>query len=191
MIQDKQGDPWTIVGYRPSQRAYVYELDRSLNGKLITLNSWEIEKNYAIPGKTPPKYPQKIMQGKWDCGPSAMAMFLGANVNAVKKECGKIGWRNDDAGISKECLINCAKSFRVRLLEVSEISDKVPQLIFLDSLNIQGMAHLLYWNGSELIDSNAGIEGRNWWSPNWKPSELVKVSTVLIQEAPQSGRKAS
>lgn len=130
-----------------------------------------------------------ILQGKYECAPAALAMALGERLFTVKRQMGKLNWRNDDAGVNNTLMRATARAMGRDLVEIplNELSPILgPCILTIKSLNVPKYSHAIAWTGKELLDSNTNYSGRNYWGIDWSPDMIGAKCCHLLLERPLS-----
>jgi hypothetical protein len=105
-------------------------------------------------------------------------MILNEPFYAVKKAFAKVGWHNDNRGVTSELDLKVARMFGRDLIETNKPVGK-PCLITVPSLNLKDRWHAIAWDGKQILDPNYGYEGRKFWTPEWAPW-TVAASKFLV-----------
>lgn len=173
-----------ILSYRPEGATHGMVLRPSV-----------IEQEFSRKGRTEPN--QKIInQGRWECGPAALAMLLGESLWDVKRAMVHSGWNNDDAGCGDEQIILGAQKLGYELQATLE-PDGNPCLLTVPSLNYRNKSHALCFNGKEMLDPNWGFKGRLWYGSEWGLDTVLRYKRVITfkkfgcSEIPKSKKKIS
>jgi hypothetical protein len=128
-----------------------------------------------------------IKQGKWECGPAAIAMATGHSLFNVKRLAGKAGWRNDSSGINWEASRHAYESLgfssvylhRSRVFQLNEVPSAV---LTVPSLNFKGRWHAVAWVNGEILDPNANYPGRKFYGPDWNPHTIgLSGAEILLK----------
>lgn len=136
-----------------------------------------VEKEFVRQGRAEPN--QKIInQGRWECGPAAMAMLLGESLWDVKRAMVASGWNNDDSGCSDDHLISAAKLLGHDLQSTLEPNGN-PCLLTVPSLNYKNKNHALCFSGGEILDPNWGFKGRLWYGTEWGLETIYRYKRVI------------
>lgn len=170
--------PWRLVSWDKERKSLAYKNDNHKN--LISIPIFLLEKHF--PRKSRPEPSSKIIkQGRWECGPATLAMMLGESLWDVKRAMVKVGWNNDDGGCTDTQLINAASLLGHEVYRTLD-SGNFPQILSTPSLNVKRMNHVVYWNGTELLDPNWGYKGRTFWGCEWGP-EVIKTRSIALVKA--------
>lgn len=131
-----------------------------------------------------PEQPSRIVrQGKYECGPAALAMILNEPFYLVKKAFSKVGWSNNSNGVTHEMDIKVARMFGRDLIEMTKPTGK-PCIMTVPSLNLKDRWHAIAWDGKQILDPNHGYEGRKYWTPEWAPWTIgASRFMVLLDKA--------
>lgn len=188
IIWDKHDREFCLTGFTKS------------SATLVTLHYQEIEtglKKDLYPSLVETQYfrdkpsPQQdpILQGKYECAPAALAMALGEKLFHVKRQMGKLNWRNDDSGVDDDLLRATARAMGRDLVEIpmSEVSPLLgPCILTVKSLNVKGYSHAIAWNGKELLDPNTHYSGRHYWGSDWTLDMIEAKCCHLLLDHPLS-----
>lgn len=120
-----------------------------------------------------------IEQGRWECGAAALAMLLGESLWNVKRALAKVGWNNDDRGVTSDKLIKAGLSLGYELIFTDKVKDHEPCLVTVPSLNVVKRTHAVCWTGQELLDPNLYDEKRKHYSPEWSLNALNRFDKVI------------
>ena len=163
---DTSSDHFHMLSYRP---------EGGKDG--VVLRPSVIEQEFSRKGRVEPD--QKIInQGRWECGPAALAMLLGESLWEVKRAMVHSGWNNDDAGCSDEQIIMGAKKLGYELHATLE-PDGNACLLTVPSLNYRNKSHALCFNGKEMLDPNWGFKGRLWYGSEWGLDTVLRYRRVI------------
>lgn len=118
-----------------------------------------------------------VEQGKYECGPAALAMCTGHTLFNVKRAAGRHGWRNDSSGIGSEASHGCVQDLGFEMIYLNRwrlaLLDDVPSAILtVPSLNYKGKWHAVAWVGGEILDPNHGHPTRKTYGPEWNPHTI-------------------
>ena len=190
-MKNKYRVPYVIYGDEGSRWEFICvdEQDPRLlrywsdyYGAGLSLSPGVIEKEFRVKYRRKPKT-KIVVQDKWSCAASALAMITGEHIFFVKQAMGKAGWRNDEYGSSNAVLIEAARLLGKDLIHVprSEFShDMGPAIITVPSLNYKGRAHAVAWNGKEILDPNYGRPGRKYYGVEWAPWTVNALSALVL-----------
>lgn len=149
-------------------------------GRII--NSHKAELDFSRP-ITEPKG-KVVTQGQWECAPASLAMLLNVPLKEVLKALYFCGWENSEIGTSFEELnvaTNLILNKSLASVRDYEVKFETPSILNVPSLNILGRSHALYWDGSEILDPNFGLDGRKHYSPSWAVDTILKTDRVVIK----------
>jgi len=120
-----------------------------------------------------------IEQGRWECGAASLAMLLGESLWSVKRALAKVGWNNDDRGVTSDKLVLAGLNLGYQLKITENVKDDEPCLVSVPSLNVANRTHAVCWNGQELLDPNIYNEKRKHYSPEWSLNALNRFDKVI------------
>lgn len=180
-IYDDEGCEWTYSGKDDEIKHHlVYWSDHYSENLSIPPSG--VAALFTIKRRRKPKT-EIVVQDKWSCAASALAMVTGEHIFFVKQAMGKCGWRNDEGGASDDVLIGAARLLGKDLIRIprSEFShDMGPAIVTVESLNYKGRWHGVAWNGKEILDPNYGRPGRKWWGPEWAPWTMGAPNALIL-----------
>lgn len=180
-IVDEDGISWAYSGEdkdEPGQLVYYSEY----YGDTLSMLPRQVETLFKVKYRRKPKT-EIVVQDKWSCAASALAMITGDHIFFVKQAMGKCGWRNDEYGASDRVLIEATRLLGKDLIRIprSDFSEDMgPALITVPSLNYKDRAHGVAWNGKEILDPNYGRPGRKFWGPEWAPWTMHAVNALIL-----------
>jgi hypothetical protein len=190
LIWDETGEEYLLAGFsKPSPLTILLDYQQA-SGQMqakMTLQPHQVETQFHREKPTPQQNP--ILQGKYECAPAALAMAMGEKLFTVKRQMGKLLWRNDDAGVGDELLRATARSLGRDLVEIplSEVSPNLgPCILTVKSLNVKGYSHAVAWTGKELLDPNTHYLGRHYWGADWGPDMIGAKACHLLLNKPLS-----
>ena len=146
----------------------------------MSLDAKMLEKNFSKKNRPSP-ISKIITQGRWECGPAALAMLLDESLREVKQACVHSGWNNDDHGINDNQIIQASALLGHIVKSTLEYKDiNQPCLLTVRSVNFDGMFHALCWNGFEILDPNFENIKRNSYGPDWEPKTVGAKNRKFI-----------
>lgn len=171
--------PFRLVEWDRERKSLTYQSGSSSG--LMCVPIFLLEKHFQRDKYHRPSPKQKIItQGRWECGPATLAMLLNESLWNVKRAMVKVGWNNDDRGCTDTQLINAAALLGHEVYRTKD-EGLFPQILSIPSLNVKNMSHVIYWNGTEMLDPNWGYKGRLFWGCEWGPEVLRQRPTVLVR----------
>jgi len=177
IITEKDGILILAVGMNYSERLVIYSKENNGGGIRLTSPS-HVELHCNIVNRQEPRV-NIVRQGKYECGPAALAMLLQEPLIAVKRAYAKLGWNNDENGINDVWTLKVAKMFGRDLVYTNRPTGK-PCLVTLKSLNVLNAQHVVTWDGQQILDPNWGYKDRKWWSTEWAPWTLPSRSFLRL-----------
>lgn len=156
--------------FSPNGKDYFYAYSRDNCHYGAAVNPIQIETSFSKKGRETPTQ-EIVQQGRWECGPASLSMMLNIPLWDVKRSLVKVGWNNDNYGVSSNKLIKAAHLLGFDIMRTLNPKDK-PCLITVQSLNIKSAFHAVYFNGNQLLDPNYEKEGRNYYGVEWGPSTI-------------------
>lgn len=140
-------------------------------------NSHLVESKFKRPFKSPNA--KIIEQGRWECGAASLAMLLGESLWNVKRSLAKVGWNNDDRGVTSKLLVQAGYNLGYNLIISENVKDNEPCVAIVPSLNVIKKTHAVCWNGLELLDPNVYNSKRRHYSPDWSLNSLTRFEHVI------------
>ena len=188
IIWSQNDDEYLLAGFTKYTPQLISLHYKSIeNGSNIHITPAMVEQNFLRDKPVPKQSP--ILQGKYECAPAALAMALGEKLFTVKRQMGKLHWRNDDAGVNDDLLRATARAMGRDLVEIpmNEVSPLLgPCILTVKSLNIARYTHAVAWTGKELLDPNTHYEGRRYWGADWSPDMIEAKCCHLLLDKPLS-----
>jgi hypothetical protein len=179
-IINYSGEKYTFSGFDFTGLRLIYSSKELLRN--LVLAPSQIETRWSKVGR--PKAQSIIInQDRWTCAPAAVAMLLDIGHFESKRGFAKAGWQNNDSGLSEEVLFKGVSHLGEMLVEVPSLRENESGLILCRSLNIPSLTHMVCWNGSEILDPNTSIAGRNWWGPEWSPETIPGLKFYRLRKA--------
>jgi hypothetical protein len=150
----------------------------------VILRPFQIENDFHTRMKVPKQ--EIIAQGKYECGPAAIAMVTGHSLFHVKRLAGKAGWRNDSSGINWEASKHAYQSLGfssiyVHRTRIFGFNDEFPPAVLtVPSLNYKGRWHAVAWVNGEILDPNMNYPGRKTYGPEWNPFTIGASGAEIL-----------
>lgn len=147
-------------------------------------------KTHIVGSKSPSEL---IRQGKYECGPAALAVLLGHSLFNIKRVLGSYGWRNDYSGVGEDQLRMAAREFGRDLIycnldmvdvlrkDVGKLPDAV---ITVPSLNYPKKYHGVAYYNSEVVDPNYGDNSRKYWCADACIAQMPISGASIITKEP-------
>lgn len=188
LIWDESGEEYLLhrITQKSPRETYVAYQHTESQVKLA-LSPHQVETQFFR--EKPIAQQDPILQGKYECAPAALAMALGEKLFTVKRQMGKLLWRNDDAGVSDALMRQTARAMGRDLVEIplSDVSSNLgPAILTVKSLNVKGYSHAVAWTGKELLDPNTHYQGRYYWGVDWSPELIEAKCCHLLLDKPLS-----
>jgi hypothetical protein len=184
IIWNQQDEEFVLSGYTKFSPRVIDLYYQSLKtGTRIRISPDQVEKSYFRDKPIPKQDP--ILQGRYECVAAALAIALGEKLFTVKRQMGKLLWRNDDSGVSDELMRATARSLGRDLVEIpmNEVTPSLgPSILTVKSLNVSGYSHAITWNGQELLDPNTHYVGRHYWGADWTPDMIGATCCHLLMD---------
>lgn len=180
-IVTENGTIFTLSDYNKNEKASLtYRINGECHG--IALIPSFVETEFTRINRPEPQS-NIIIQGKWECAATSLAMLLDEKLFFVKRAMGKLNWRNDNNGASDKVIIETARNLGRDLININskEITEDLgPCSVTVKSLNVKGICHAVTWNGKEILDPNWGKNGRKWWGCEWAPWTMSARSALVL-----------
>lgn len=175
VLEQKNGNKLYFVKVLSDFKGFSFLYKFEDANYFLVLNPKKIEKKYI---NRPRPKKEVVNQDPFGCVVASIAML-------VQKSKAEVGEVFKQQGIEYENGVNTAAiCSTLRLLgfssEVSEERSQGPCLFSVESLNVRGMYHSLYFDGEEILDPQMGNEGCFWYASDWSPEAIGGFEFISV-----------
>jgi hypothetical protein len=122
-----------------------------------------------------------------DCGVAVLAMFLGCTYEAALALCKTSGggeW-SPETGLCYELLLDALRIAGQPSALVREFNAERPAIVVVNSINIEGGLHGVYWDGRLVFDPSLGatLDGASMWDRAVLFAQRLADLAALIMQA--------